>query len=243
MSHPFFARSVFLTVSASALALGCAGDQTTTETPADRAASEVPTEQVTPRPASANEPLPSGDPVGSLPPTPPPRGLNGANVLAAPPAAEPAPRISEAQIAKIVELANNAEIEQGKLAKNKAKSASVKEFAAMMVKHHTEAKADQAKLVKQLQLTPTQSQEATALKSDADKTLGALRAASGNDFDVQYINSQVDAHQQVLDSIDRQLLPSAQNEDYVAGLKELRQTVASHLDEAKSLQAELNKSP
>ena len=49
----------------------------------------------------------------------------------------PAPRLSQSQIAMVTELANTAEIEQGKLAQAKAKSAAVKKFAAMMQKDHT----------------------------------------------------------------------------------------------------------
>lgn len=140
-----------------------------------------------------------------------------------------------------MELANDAEIEQGKLAQNKAKSPKIKAFASMMVKHHGRAKTEQAKLVKELKLAPTQSQEARLLKSDADKTLGALRGASGSDFDIAYINSQVDAHQGLLDGIDRQLLPSARSDNYIASLRGLRETVASHRQEARSLQTELAK--
>jgi putative membrane protein len=139
----------------------------------------------------------------------------------------------------VTELANSAEVEQGKLAALKAKNAKVKKFAAMMVKHHSEAKTDQAKLYQQLKLTPTQSNDSTALKESADKTVGQLRGAEGAAFDVAYIDSQVDAHQKVLAVLDQQLLPAATNEDLVKGLKKMRETVESHLKEAKSLQAEL----
>jgi len=139
----------------------------------------------------------------------------------------------------ITDLANTAEIEQGKLAQNKAKSANVKKFAAMMVKHHSEAKTDQTKLFKKLNLTPTQSQDATVLKDSANNTLGSLRGSSGAAFDTAYMESQVAEHQQVLDTIDNKLLPAATDEKLVDELKKMRETVASHLTEAKSIQQEL----
>ena len=108
----------------------------------------------------------------------------------------------------------------------------------MVVKHHGEAKADQAKLFKKLALTPTQSQDATTLKEGADRTLGTLRGADGAAFDVAY---QVDEHQKVLDTIDQKLLPAATGEDLTNELKKMRDSVESHLKEAKSLQAELSK--
>jgi putative membrane protein len=152
-----------------------------------------------------------------------------------------APQLTQSQIAMVAELANNSEIEQGKLAQTKAKSASVKKFAAMMVKHHTDAKNEQAKLFKQLNLTPTQSQTATVLKDGADRALGSLRGADGQSFDVAYIDSQVDAHQKVLDTLNNELLPSATDQELVNGLNKMKATVEAHLTEAKAIQAELAK--
>jgi len=153
------------------------------------------------------------------------------------PQAEPA--LSESQIAMITDLANTAEIEQAKLAQNKAKSASVKKFAAMMIKHHSQAKTDQAKLYKQLSLTPTQSQDANLLKDDANNTLGTLRGSSGAPFDVAYMDSQVAEHQKVLDTLDQKLIPAASDQRLIDELKHMRETVESHLKEAKSIQADL----
>jgi putative membrane protein len=153
------------------------------------------------------------------------------------------PPLSENQIAMITDLANSSEIEQAKLAQTKAKSASVKKFAAMMLKHHGEAKAEQAKLYKQLNLTPTQSQSASSLKDGADRALGSLRGANGNSFDLEYIDTQVDAHQKVLEALDSELLPAATDQQLITSLNKMRATVEAHLKEAKIIQAELAARP
>lgn len=150
-------------------------------------------------------------------------------------------RLTAGQIAMVTELANTAEIEQGKLAQGKAKSASVKKFATMMVKHHSEAKADQTKLYKELKLTPEASPQGNLLKEDSDKMMGTLRGAEGDAFDMAYMNSQVDAHQKVLDTINRELLPAASDEKLRESLEDMKETVESHLKEARSIQAELTK--
>ena len=150
-------------------------------------------------------------------------------------------RLTAGQIAMVTELANTAEIEQGKLAQGKAKSASVKKFATMMVKHHSEAKADQTKLYKELKLTPEASPQGNLLKEDSDKMTGTLRGAEGDAFDMAYMNSQVDAHQKVLDTINRELLPAASDEKLRESLEDMKETVESHLKEARSIQAELTK--
>ena len=177
-------------------------------------------------------------------PSPSPSSEQGraGNVMAATtPATDPAasPKLSEAQIAMVADLANTSEIEQGKLAQSKAKSASVKNFAAMMVKHHTEAKTEQAKLFKQLNLTPSQSQTATTLKQNAEKATSALRSSTAATFDERYIDSQVEAHQQVLDTLDNELIPAATGPELVAGLNKMKATVEAHLREAKTIQTQL----
>ena len=73
-------------------------------------------------------------------------------------------------------------------------------------------------------------------------TCGALRAADGSAFDVAYMNSQVDAHQKVLDAINQELLPGASDQKLVDALNKMKKTVEAHLDEARSIQAELSKS-
>ena len=186
---------------------------------------------------------PNGEPTGTPPTLPPPQGLNEpehGNVLAAPQASTAAisPALSEGQIARVTELANNSELERAKLAQTKA--ASVKQFAAMMIKHHSEAKIEQAKLYKQLGLTATQSQTATELAADSAKALGALRDADAASFDVSYIDDQIEAHQRLLDTIDRELMPAAKDQALVAGLKNMRTTVVAHLAEAKRVFAEIN---
>lgn len=235
--------STFSVLSLSAVCFACGGEQNRSNT-----AENVPVVQAPADPTGSEvdkTPRPGADPVMTPPPATaqasdrPTTNPLGANVPSNP--TTNAVRLSESQVAMVTELANSAEIEQGKLAQTKAKSPAVKKFAAMMIKHHTEAKTEQAKLYQQLSLTPTQSQQSTLLKEDADKTLGTLRAADGNNFDVAYMNSQVDAHQKVLDTINQDLLPSAADERLIDGLNKIKATVEAHLNEARSLQAELLK--
>jgi putative membrane protein len=231
-------------VSLSGLCFACGSDQKTSQTP-DSA--ESPPNNSGPQPGDANMPAPNGEPTVTPPSEPPPQSLNQApsnNTVAmpnaSPPAAATAP-LTQDQIAMVADLANSSEIEQAKVAQSKAKSASVKKFAAMMIKHHTEAKAEQAKLFKQLNLTPTESQPAMALKQDADKTTNELRAATGAAFDQRYMDRQVDAHQKVLDALNGELLPAASAPELVNGLNKMKATVESHLEQAKAIQAELAK--
>jgi putative membrane protein len=248
MTHLSYRNALTFAGAVALLSVACASDQKTSNTADYTPPAEAPSDAA-PQPGDANMPAPNGQPTVTPPSTPPPQSLNETttttgNAIAMPKASDSnnlASRLSEAQIAMVADLANTSEIEQGKLAQSKAKATSVKKFAAMMVKHHGEAKAEQAKLFKQLNLTPTQSPKATTLQQDGEKTLTSLRAASGTSFDARYIDSQVEAHQKVLDALDNELLPAATDQKLIDGLNKMKTTVQNHLQEAKTIQAELAK--
>lgn len=193
----------------------CGGDQKTPETPTGEPA------------ASATTPLSPDDAGAPTTDTAPPTASTSAE-----PAASSAPALSDEQIAAITDAANGAEIEQAKLAEIKSKNPDVKKFAAMMIKHHGEAKAKQAKL----KIQTAESSDSTALKTDASTTLDALKKSSGKDFDKAYIEAQVDGHRKVLDTINEKLLPAVKNSDLKAYLEEIKPRVEAHLKEATDLQ-------
>jgi putative membrane protein len=152
-------------------------------------------------------------------------------------------KLSEGQVAMITELVNSAEIDQARLAQTKAKTPSVKRFANMMIKDHTEAKNEQSKMYKGLNLTPADSDRATGLRDGAEKTLAQLRAEDGIQFDMAYMDAQIAQHQQVLDALDHDLIPAAADQKMIDGLNKMRATVAAHLKQARTLQSELANRP
>jgi len=148
----------------------------------------------------------------------------------------PAPALSEAQIAKLSELVNRAEIDQATLAQRKAKAAKVRQFADKMHAHHTAALREQAKLSKKLNLAPADSPTAATLKADAEKTLAELQKTDAAGFDAAYVRAQIDGHQKALDLIDTEALPAATTPEIADALRAARSAVAEHLKEAQGLQ-------
>lgn len=218
-------------VALSALALiHCGGDQKPAEAPESMPSAEPPA------PITDTD---AGTSTSSA--TPPPADSAAANAPA--PAAEAqdpkAEPLTDEQIAAITDAANSAEIAQAKLAETKSKDPGVKRFAAMMIKHHGEAKQKQAKL----KLKPAESSISTALESDSASTLNALKGDKGADFDKAYIAAQVQGHQTVLDTINQKLLPNAKNADLKAYLDEIKPRVEDHLKQAKQLQEEYDAKP
>jgi putative membrane protein len=150
-----------------------------------------------------------------------------------PPAPEP---LQDPQIAAVTQAAHQAEVEQAKIAQKKAKHARVKKFAAKMIKDHGAAQKKQDKLVKKLSLTVGDSPALAELTSSNQSALEKLETTNaGPDFDMAYMNAQVEAHQKVLDMIDKQLLPNAQNEELKTLLTEIRPVIEAHLTEAREI--------
>jgi putative membrane protein len=144
-------------------------------------------------------------------------------------------KLSDAEIAAVNDAANAAEVEQATEAKAKAKDARVRKFAQMMIDHHGQARKDQTKLLKQLQLTPADSALSTQMRTDAATTLATLKAAPREDFDLAYIESQVEVHRKVLETLDRQLLPNAQSAELKKMLQDFRPRIEAHLQQATEI--------
>lgn len=149
---------------------------------------------------------------------------------------------TDPQIAAIVVTANKVDIEAGELAKSKASSPQVKAFAQTMITDHTGVNKSATELVQKLHVTPEPNATSESLQQGGDQNLAQLRKLSGAAFDKAYIDHEVAYHQQVLDALDKTLVPSAQNAELKALLVKVRPAFVAHLEHAKKLQASLSKS-
>jgi putative membrane protein len=165
--------------------------------------------------------------------------LIAAVVALAPASSALAQNPTDPQIASIVVTANQVDIDAGNLAKSKATNPEVKSFAALMVTDHTGVNKSATELVTRLKVTPEDNPTSQSLKSGGDANLAALKPLSGKAFDKAYIDHEVAYHQQVLDAVDKVLIPSASNADLKALLVKVRPAFVAHLEHAKHLQASL----
>jgi putative membrane protein len=148
---------------------------------------------------------------------------------------------TDPQIAAIVVTANQVDIDAGKLALSKAKSADVKTFAQLMITDHSGVNKSATELVQKLHVTPETNPTSQSLQKGGDDNLAALKKLSGSAFDRAYVDHEVVYHQAVLDAVDSTLIPSAQNAELKALLVKVRPAFVAHLEHAKHLQSELGK--
>ena len=149
---------------------------------------------------------------------------------------------TDPQIAAIVVTANQVDIDAGKLAKSKASSKEVKDFAQLMITDHSGVNKSATELVQKLHVTPEPNPTSESLKKGGDDNLAKLKKLSGAAFDKAYIDHEVAYHQAVLDAVDQTLIPSAQNAELKALLVKVRPAFVAHLEHAKHLQASSSKS-
>ena len=148
---------------------------------------------------------------------------------------------TDAQIASIVVTANQVDLDAGKLAEARGASAEVKAFGKQMATDHARVNASAVELVTKLKVTPEDNPTSKALKAGGDRNLATLKGLSGAAFDKDYIANEVAYHQQVLDAVDKVLIPSATNEELKALLVKVRPAFVAHLEAAKREQAALGK--
>jgi putative membrane protein len=148
---------------------------------------------------------------------------------------------NDAQIAAIVVTANQVDIDAGKLAESKGQSNAVKDFGKMMVTDHTGVNKQASELVKKLGVKPEENGTSSALKKGGDENLANLKKLSGAAFDKAYIDHEVAYHQQVLDTVDKTLIPSAKNAELKGLIEKVRPAFVAHLEHAKQVQSSLGK--
>ena len=148
---------------------------------------------------------------------------------------------TDPQIAGIVVTANQIDITAGKLAKSQSKNKQVQAFAQQMITDHTAVNKQAAALAKKLGVKPEDSDTRKSLKQGAAENVAHLKKLKGAQFDKAYIDHEVDYHQQVLDAIDKVLIPDAQNKELKDLITKVRPAIAAHLEHAKHLQTSLAK--
>jgi putative membrane protein len=149
---------------------------------------------------------------------------------------------TDPQIAAIVVTANQVDIDAGKLAESKTKSKDVRDFAKQMVTDHTAVNKSATDLVQKLNVTPEDNPTSQSLAKGGAENVVRLKTLRGAAFDKAYIDHEVAYHENVIDALDKTLIPNAQNAELKALLVKVRPAFVAHLDHAKMVQSSLAKS-
>ena len=164
-----------------------------------------------------------------------------AGVLLLPAAGVYAQGVDDAQIASIVVTANQVDIDAGKLASSMGSNAEIKKFGEQMATDHAGVNKQAVELVTKLKVTPKDNPTSHSLKEGGATNVASLKKLKGAAFDKAYIDHEVAYHQQVLDAVDKTLIPNASNAELKALLVKVRPAFVAHLEHAKMVQSSLAK--
>lgn len=153
---------------------------------------------------------------------------------------QPAPGVmTDGNIAAIVMAADETEIDAAELALETSRNQAVREYAQLMITQHEWADVQTMELLRRTDITRVPDATVQQLQTRRSETLNALATRSGEDFDVAYIDHEVEMHRWLINTLDQSLLPAAQDEDLEIWLTQLRPVMVEHLTEAESVQASL----
>jgi putative membrane protein len=156
------------------------------------------------------------------------------------PAPAAAPDLSDPEVAHVAVTANSIDIDAAKFAQTRTQNPAVKQFAATMITDHTAVNAQAAALATKLGVTPADNAVSQSLESGAKQAHAALEPLRGAAFDRAYMEREVGYHQAVLDAIDKLLIPTTENAELRKLLVDVRPAIATHLEHAKQLKAQLS---
>ncbi|NMO15043.1 DUF4142 domain-containing protein [Pyxidicoccus fallax] len=147
--------------------------------------------------------------------------------------------LSDAQIVRVLVVANEGEVMLGQLGQQRATSAEVRDFNARMVTEHTEAQQRLEQLAQDQGLVPEDSAVSQQLQDEVQRMMETLEAAPADTFDLAMMGSQVAAHARTAMTGDALLMPQVQNTALRQELMTLRRSVQEHLEEGADIHSDL----
>ena len=145
--------------------------------------------------------------------------------------------MTDANIAAVLDAANESDSAFGALAVRKGRSTDVKNFGRLMMGEHHALRLQGQQLVKRLNVTP-QPPANFDLPNKQRDAMNDLQGKSGADFDKAYIDHEVDFHKQVLQTA-QQALDQAQNAELKDLIRKAAPVIQKHLDRAEQIQKKL----
>jgi len=143
-----------------------------------------------------------------------------------------AANLDDAQIAAVVIALDQDEIQEALFAQSKSRSSAARRFAAHLLTSYEDMLTKSQVDFSRAQVTATDSAVSLQLQGDGRRDLATLQSIRGQDFDREYVDAQIEAHNQALDLIDG-MLPNVKSPELEADLRDVRSRVYDHLREAE----------
>lgn len=141
---------------------------------------------------------------------------------------------SDAQIASIAVVANQIDVDYGKIALEKSSNEANRKFAQTMINDHESIINAAVELAQKLGVTPDGDNDLTkSLLEGAEQTKEKLNSLSGAEFEKFYIQNEYDFHDAVVGAVRDVLIPQTENAELKETLQSVMPLLEHHLKMAK----------
>jgi putative membrane protein len=137
-------------------------------------------------------------------------------------------------------VANTTEIQLSTMAASKARSPQVKQIARKLASDHTKNRQQVQALAQKLNVNLTPSAGGSVTASDSAAMPADLQGKTGTDFDKAFVQHEIADHQSNIDKIEKQILPSIQNQQVKSYLQKTVTEMQGHLSSLKQVQQQLS---
>ena len=144
-------------------------------------------------------------------------------------------RFRDPEVAMVLRVLNLAAVREGNVARDKATSKTVQEYAAIMANDHAQASSHTENELGKKEIASADSDLSRQIDTDSGKVVASLRALSGPDFDRAYMDRAIAFHRYVIETIDKTLKPAAKNKLVLTALDENRAAAQKHLARAEEI--------
>lgn len=155
--------------------------------------------------------------------------------------AQDPPQLSDPEIASVAVVANQIDINYGKIALERSKNKDVIDFAYRMIEDHKAVINQAVALVTKLGVTPMDNAVSQSLLTQSKETLKKLNSVSKKDFDKTYIDNEVAYHEAVISAVKDVLIVQAKNAELKDLLEAVLPALEAHLGHAKMAQSKISK--
>ena len=146
--------------------------------------------------------------------------------------------LSEGGIIGLLRAANAGEVEAANVALQKAKNAQVRQFAQLMKDEHTAMLSKTEQLGQSLAVNAVVPRDEDKLVKDHRENMEEL-SKDDEDFDQEYMDGQIEEHEETLNIIDKSL-ENTQNAELRQLLQEARPKVEQHLTQARQIKDQID---
>ena len=148
-------------------------------------------------------------------------------------------QVSDGNAIAIILAANNTDLSYARLVPSRTRTASVRAFAERMTTDHTILNTRVNDIAMRNDITAEDHPLSLDFRDHSADRRDILRELEGARFDSTYASNEIQYHRELLDAIDRVLLPSARNRELREFVTQLRPAVSAHLAHAEQMRAAL----